>query len=219
VTSIDWSARNLLDGIAGPLREEQTAYLQAILTSAIHLGQLVTNLLEVSRLEEGDAAIELGPVCLASVTDEAVVGLVPIAAAKDVRFVRRIDRRLAPVLGNHERLVQVLVNLLENAIRYSPSGSPVEITLEHFGSHSQKLTVRDPGPGIRPGEEEAIFERFRQGEPSPHAQPQGFGLGLYVVKAHVEAFSGSVCAANHPQGGAEFVVLLREWPQGEVATA
>lgn len=217
VTSIDWSARNLLDGLAGPLREAQTEYLKAILASAIHLGRLVTNLLEISRLEDGDTAIELRPVSLASVAEEAVVGLVPIATAKDVRIVQCIDRGLTRVRGNHEKLVQVLVNLLENAIRYSPAGAPLVITVARAGTDCQQITVRDSGPGIQPGEEMAIFERFRQGAPSPHAQPQGFGLGLFVARAHVEAFSGRVSVTNHPEGGAEFAVLLRDWPPDGIA--
>lgn len=211
VTSIDWSARNLLDGLAGPLDGGQKEYMQAIVTSAVHLGRLVTNLLEISRLEKPDGAYELGPVCLATVTDEAVECLMPIAAAREVRVERRLERNLQPVVGNREKLVQVVVNLVENALRYSPRGAAVEVSLERAAGTWQRLAVRDLGPGIAPGEEEAIFERFRQGTPSPHAQPQGFGLGLFVVRSHVEAFSGSVRAANRPGGGAEFTVLLPEW--------
>lgn len=211
VTSIDWSARNLLDGLAGPLDQAQRTYLQAILTSAVHLDRLVTNLLEISRLEDGSATIELEPVGLARVAEEAMAGLLPIAGAKDVRFLRRLNGRFGPVSADRKKLVQVLVNLLENAIRYAPPRSEIEVEMERLRDHHQKLTVRDAGPGIPPGDEERIFERFLQGEPSPHGHPDGFGLGLFVVRAYVEAFSGSVRAANRPEGGAEFTVVLPEW--------
>jgi signal transduction histidine kinase len=219
VTSIDWSSRNLLDGLAGPMNESQRTYLQAILTSAVHLDRLVTNLLEISRLEDGAATVEPEPVLLAPVAEEAMASLLPIAAGKNVRFLRRLGSRLDPVRANREKLVQVLVNLLVNAIRYAPRGSEVEVQLACCGGGRQMLAVRDAGPGIAPGDEERIFQRFQQGAPSPHAEPQGFGLGLFVVRAYVEAFSGSVHAANRPGGGAEFVVLLPEWFEGGTATA
>lgn len=219
VTSIDWSSRNLLDGLAGPLDEAQRTYVQAILASAVHLERLVANLLDISRLEEGAARIELEPVSLAQAAEEAVAGLIPIAAAKDVRFLRCPDGRLDPVRANREKLIQVLVNLLENAIRYAPPGSEIEVHMERCGGGRQMLAVRDVGPGIAPGEEERIFDRFHQGAPSPHGQPQGFGLGLFVVRSYVEAFSGSVRAANRPAGGAEFLVRLPEWSEGRTATA
>jgi signal transduction histidine kinase len=218
LTSIDWSARNLLDGIVGPPQPEQTEYLQAILASSIHLSRLVTNLLEISRLDGGDSVFELCPIAVGSVIEDAVVSLKPIAAAKDVRFRSWVTEGLCPVRAHREKLMQVVVNLLENAVRYSPPGSDVEIVLDRSDGDLQRLVVRDSGPGIPAGEEEAIFERFRQGAPSPHASPQGFGLGLYVVKTHVQVFAGSVRAANRPAGGAEFEVLLPEYTSGVVAT-
>jgi len=216
VTSIDWSARNLLDGLAGTLNDSQSEYARAILTSAVHLGRLVTNLLEISRLEKGDGPVKPQPVDLAKVTQEAADCLMPIAASRGVRIVRRVEQDLEPVCGRREKILQVVVNLLENAIRYSPAGAEVEMTLEYGADHRQRLAVRDSGPGIRAGEEELIFERFQQGAPSPHAPTRGFGLGLYVVKAHVESFGGSVVAANRAAGGAEFVVRLPVWSEAGV---
>jgi signal transduction histidine kinase len=77
--------------------------------------------------------------------------------------------------------------------------------------------VRDHGPGIAPGEDEIIFERFKQGRPSPYVQRGGFGLGLYVVRQFVELMGGTVTAVNHPEGGAVFTCVLLDWDASEVA--
>lgn len=215
LTSIAWSADNLLDGVAGPLGERQSEYMQAIRVSARQLGRLVNNLLEIARLETGSAKVAVEPVALAALLEEAGVGLAPLAEAKGVRLRFTSASALAPVRGNREKLMEVVTNLVENALKYSPPGAEVDVTLAAGGPGLQRLEVRDRGPGIAAGEEEAIFERFRQGAPSPFSPQQGFGLGLYVVRSYVDLFEGSVRARTHPEGGAEFTCLLREWREEE----
>ena len=109
--------------------------------------------------------------------------------------------------------LEIVNNLVENAIKFTPEGTAIEIELSREnGWH--RLAVRDHGPGIPEDEREAIFERFRQGGAASGSSTPGFGLGLYVVKSFLEAVHGKVWAENHPEGGARFVCLLPTWSSG-----
>jgi len=211
ITSISWSTQNLLDGLAGEPNAKQQEYLEAIRSSAHQLQRLVNNLLEISRLELATSRVQLGPVDLGAVVEESLRGLKPLAARREVGFDLRLAPDLAPVCGDHEKLLEIVANLIDNAIKYSPNGSTVEITLERAEPGREHLVVRDRGPGIAEGENELIFDRFRQGRPSPYAEQSGFGLGLYVVRSFLSLMDGTVRAENHPQGGARFVCALPIW--------
>lgn len=219
ITSITWSVQNLLDGVVGPLSDRQREYLDAVHASSGQLARLVNNLVEISRLELSRGRIELEPVDLALVLDETLAGLGPVASQRGIRLDLRVDPHPAPVRGNKDKLIEILANLIENALRYSPDGEVIEIAIVSGEDGRERIRVRDHGPGIALGEEKAIFERFRQGRPSPYVQKGGFGLGLYIVREFLELMGGSVCAANHPEGGAIFTCTLLDWetPEGERA--
>lgn len=209
ITSITWSADNLLDGVVGGVNERQRNCLLSMKAAAGQLGRLVSNLLEISRLEVGRPQIEISSVDLRAVVGEAALAMAPIAAARGVRIETDAPAELPQAHGDREKLGEVVANLLENAGRYSPDGAAVEVTLSAPPpSRRVLLCVRDHGPGLGEGEAEFIFDRFRQGRPSPWTAPGGFGLGLYVVKSYVELMGGVVTARNHPGGGAEFGVEL-----------
>ena len=216
LASIAWSTDNLIDGIPGAVSAPQQEYLRSIKASAGHLGRLVSNLLEISRLEQGRIRLELGPVALDAVVGEALLTLRPLADEKHValRFVAGDPR---PVHGSAEKLLEVVLNLADNAIRFSPPGAAVEIGTARAPDGLQELTVRDHGPGLGTADPQALFERFYQGPGSPHAPQQGFGLGLHIVKSYVELMRGTVTAGNHPEGGAVFTCCLRcaEGPEGD----
>lgn len=207
LTSIRWSSQNLIDGVAGETSHNQQEYLYAIQTSANHLTRLVNNLLEISKLESGDAEITLEPIELDEIVDSALVCLRPIAGAKNVEFRRSFGAGSHRAMANQGMMLEVVNNLIENAIKFSPHGSEVEIELSRYEAWN-RLAVRDQGPGIPETDREVIFERFRQGKGSSGTEQEGFGLGLYVVKSFVEAVNGKVWAENHPEGGAKFVCLM-----------
>ncbi len=217
LTSISWSADNLLDGLAGPLDARQLEYLRSMKAATGQLGRLVGNLLEISRLEVGKPRLAVGPVDLAAVVDEAALALSPLARERGVAI--RITAPSAPpsARGDREKLAEVVANLLENALRYSPGGAAVEIALAGAAAGAAggavTLAVRDHGPGLADGEAAFVFDRFRQGRPSPYVAQSGFGLGLYVVKSYVELMGGAVTVRNHPEGGAEFTCALPACPQ------
>jgi signal transduction histidine kinase len=216
LTSIQWSSQNLMDGVAGETNHNQRSYLQAIQASTSHLSRLVNNLLEISRLEVGGTEISLEPVDVEEVANSVLLSLKPIADAKRVVFQMRSKSLAQRARANHGMTLEVVNNLIDNAIKFSPVGSEIDIELTQHEEWC-KLAVRDRGPGIHESDREVIFERFRQGRHDSTGSQQGFGLGLFVVKSFVEAVDGKVWAENHPDGGARFVCLLPAWPsQGEV---
>lgn len=219
LTSIRWSLENLLDGLAGPLADRQREYLTAIQTSARQLERLVNNLVQISRLETGSLSVEVEPVDLGSVAREVRTGLAPLALSRGIRVELKIADGTRPVRGNREKLYEILANLLENAVSYSPNGSSVEILVERDAPGRHRLAVRDHGPGLGEGEVERIFQRFQQGRPSPYVKQTGFGLGLYVVRSFTEMLAGSVAAANHPEGGAVFTCSFPDWEGAQGAEA
>jgi two-component system phosphate regulon sensor histidine kinase PhoR len=132
-----------------------------------------------------------------------------------VRFVMQGAAGSRPVLGNAEKLGEVAVNLLENALRFSPDASEVEIVLQEPAGGHLAFSVRDHGPGLGGLDPAQLFARFGQGAPSPYSQEHGFGLGLHIAKSHVELMGGSVEAADHPAGGAVFTIRLPLSPDPE----
>jgi signal transduction histidine kinase len=209
-TSIRWTVQNLLDGASGSPNPEHAEHLQSIRVAADELSRLANNLLEADRLERPSPPPKLQPVDLALLIESAAAVVRPAAAARRVRVLFEPPPvGLPPVEGNRDGLQAILSNLLENAIRYSPEGGEIDVTLECDGS-KQSVTVRDHGPGIAEEDLEKIFGRYGRGRPSPYSHQRGFGLGLHVAKSHVESMGGTISAGNHPGGGARFVCVLNE---------
>ena len=170
---------------------------------AQRLHRLVSNLLDITRLEAGSLELhtEWIPV-------EEVVGAAlnrRELGAEAARIHAEIPEDLPLVAMDAVLMEQVLLNLVDNAIKYSPKGTPVVIKAWAAGK-SLTLSVTDQGPGIAPGEEERIFEKLARGEAA--ASRPGAGLGLAICKGIVTAHGGRIQAVNHPQGGAQFLVTL-----------
>ena len=216
--SIRWTVQNLLDGASGAPNPAHTAHLQSIQAAADQLSRLANNLLEADRMERPSPPPALQPVDLAAIIESTAALLRSTAAARDVRLAPKLPPVKFPAVeGNQGGLNAVLINLTENAIRYSPKGGLVEITLERDGPR-QSLAVRDQGPGIADEDRERIFGRFGRGRPSPYSSQRGFGLGLYVAKSYIESMGGTISAENHPGGGARFVCVLNEFKSSRSVT-
>jgi len=148
--------------------------------------------------------VEFGEVDLAAIARESTSKLRATAANRSVELnLTGVDT--ARMNGNAEKLLEIVDNLVENAIRYSPSDSGVSLEIR-AGESAVSLVVEDSGPGIDPDDIDLIFEPYRQGTASPHSSQQGFGLGLFVVKSWTERMAGIVSVSNHEGGGARFVI-------------
>jgi two-component system, OmpR family, sensor kinase len=181
--------------------------MRRIEDEATRMGVLVEDLLMLARLDEVADAPH-GDVDLAAVVRDAVDDGRATAPQRAIRA--RLDDP-ASVVGDADQLRQVLGNLLRNAFVHTPEGTPIDVTLSR-GNGDVRLEVRDHGPGLPPGDPDALFERFWRTEGGRERGRGGAGLGLAIVAAIVEAHGGRVRAENAAGGGASFVVTLPSRP-------
>ncbi|HVF28750.1 MAG TPA: ATP-binding protein [Pyrinomonadaceae bacterium] len=170
--------------------------------------QLIDDLLDVSRIITGKLRLDAQRVELA-LTIEAVMNAVgPAAEAKNIRLQKALDPQAGPVLGDPDRLQQVVWNLLSNAVKFTPKGGSVNVRLEQINSHVQ-ITVSDTGAGIPTEFLPQVFAPFRQADGSTTRAQGGLGLGLSIVRHLVELHGGTVQADSRGVGqGATFTVKL-----------
>jgi signal transduction histidine kinase/ActR/RegA family two-component response regulator len=172
------------------------------------LAQLLDDLLDVSRIVSGKIRLERRPVDLPSVLQVAVEAAQPAAEQKGVRIECILERPLAPVSGDPNRLQQIAGNLLSNAIKFTPSGGRIEVRLERTGPSAQ-IKVIDTGMGIRPDFLPYIFEHFRQADTTSTRENKGLGLGLAIARHLVELHGGAIEAESAGEGqGASFSITL-----------
>lgn len=164
---------------------------------------MLNQLLDVSRLETGKLTLERQPADLASLVEQAVAD----ARARSNRHAFTCQARL-PIHACVDalRLEQVFTNLLDNAMKYSPDGGPIDVELVVRDGRTAELSVRDRGLGIPPDKREHIFERFCQAHTTDYRS--GIGLGLYVSREIVELHGGTIDVDFPPDGGTRFVVQL-----------
>ncbi len=171
-------------------------------------GQIIEDILDVSRIITGKLRLDVSPVEIAEAIEAAVDTLRPTADARSVRLHAMLETRPSLVLGDANRLQQIVWNLLSNAIKFTPKGGRVQISLSRINSHVEIL-VSDTGQGISKNFLPYVFERFRQADSSPSRSYGGLGLGLAIVRHLVELHGGSVMADSPGEGGgATFTVRL-----------
>ena len=161
---------------------ERNARLQA---------QLITDLLDISRIVSGNMRLELQAVDLSAVVEAAIESIMPEAQAKGVQIRRAIEPVPNSAQGDPARLQQVVWNLLSNAVKFTPAGGSVRVALTERGSRAE-ICVADTGQGIAPEFLPHVFKRFRQADPSPSRSHGGLGIGLAIVKQLVELHGGHI---------------------------
>ncbi len=170
--------------------------------------QIVNDLLDMSRIISGKVHLEVQPLYLHEVINNAIESVRQSATAKNIRLQPMLDSRIGLVRGDPARLQQVLWNLLSNAIKFTPKGGRMQVVLERVGSHAD-ISVEDNGIGIRPDFLPHVFDRFRQADPSTTRRYGGLGLGLSIVKNLVELHGGSVRVKSAGENqGSTFTVSL-----------
>lgn len=180
-----------------------TAAMQAVVSQADKLARLIDQLLDVSRLRGGKLAIERHPVDIVQLVRESNQFVLP--ANSDLQFLVNAPETMTAEVDTL-RMEQVIVNLLNNAVKYSPRGGVIEIGIAGRDGTRLEITVRDHGPGIPEESREHIFERFYQASKlDPHS---GLGLGLYISREIVELHGGTLQADFPGDGGTRFVILL-----------
>ncbi len=189
--------------------QEYLAGVQASLQDLDRLEQLLQRMLRLARAEQwaqNAQGRELDVIDLNSTCEEAVERIRSLAQSRNTSIHLATDGRV-PVLADPEDLQLVWTNLLENAVRYSPEGSSVEVAVARSGDKA-RITFQDHGAGISPSDLPRIFDRFYRGDPSRTRATGGFGLGLAIVKALVEAYGGTIAAESDPGKGTRMTVEL-----------
>ncbi len=188
----------------GPLRREYTAYATDIASAGRHLLAMVDDLVDLQAIERDDFTPEIERIDLADVARRAAGLLSVRASERQVRIDKPGDDDALPALGEFRRVLQIMMNLLVNAIRYSPEGSMVWIRTERVGQ-MVALTVADLGKGIAPEDQDRVFDKFERVDPS---EPGGTGLGLYIARRLARAMGGDILLDSAPGQGARFTLTL-----------
>jgi signal transduction histidine kinase len=200
----------LADGIAGALSDEQQLYVQRTLRNARQLERMVAELLDAVRAQTGKLAVKLHQVELAPLVEDAVGGFASRAADKGIRLGAEVQPGLAPVRADPGRVGQVLGNLLDNALKFTPAGGEVRVSAVADGDPAfVRVEVADTGPGVPAGVAERVFERLWQAE-RDDAGPsrRGLGLGLHICRELVGRQGGRIWVDSVPGQGATFVFTL-----------
>jgi signal transduction histidine kinase len=225
LTSIIGYSEMLKEGLAGTLSPEQTEYVSTIFEKGNQLLELITGLLDLSKLESGTLRMQMSTIEVRRLIDDVIATLRPAAFKADVSLVGRISVGADTLEGDPTRLRQILLNLVDNALKFSPKGSSVEITADRGSfrvdpdddegvvllAASQPavvLSVRDTGIGIPDEEKTRVFDAFYQVDSGTTRQAGGTGLGLSIVRRLVEAHQGSVVVQDNTPRGAAFVVTI-----------
>jgi two-component system, OmpR family, phosphate regulon sensor histidine kinase PhoR len=203
------------EGTKLPAPTTLQGYLGIAYQEAQRLGQLVDELLSLARMESNELHLDIREVAANEVVEEVYQMLMPLAQHdRQVMLVRGSQPHLPHVLADRQRLVQILQNLVRNAIAYTPAGGIVSISLEPGDEGHLALVVEDNGVGIPPDELKRIFERFYRADASRSRATGGFGLGLAIVHDLVTAMGGSISVSSTVGQGSRFSVLLRSKRNG-----
>lgn len=228
LTSIIGYSEMLAEGIAGPLAPEQAEYVRTIHAKGEQLLRLIMGLLDLSKLESGTMSLRQASARIGPILEEVITTLAPVARKKEVGLELDVDPTPCDLAADAERLRQVFVNLVDNAVKFTPKGGRVSVVArvadaplsaddddEAAGAallaplmKQIEVRVADTGIGIPSGERAKVFDAFYQVDSSSTREYSGTGLGLSIVKRIVEAHGGGVRVEGNEPSGTVFVVTL-----------
>jgi signal transduction histidine kinase len=183
--------------------EQRAAFLALIGDETSRLAALIDDVLDTSRIDAGTFTYRFSDVDLSALVEDSVA--TAQVGQDEVPLVAHVSTGLPTVRGDRERLRQVLGNLIDNAVKYSPAGEPVEVRAAQVDG-SVHISVSDRGPGIKRDDQRLIFEKF--GRVAGGASKPGTGLGLYIARSIAEAHGGVLSVSSAPGRGATFTVSL-----------
>ncbi|MBI3896540.1 MAG: HAMP domain-containing histidine kinase [Acidobacteria bacterium] len=228
LASIREAIRLLLEGIPGPLAEQQRRLLELSLESGARLSSMIGNLLDLSQIEAGVMEYDIQKRDLCAIVRTALAEFEVQARRHGVRMEAQLPQEPLPVGCDGDRILQVISNITGNALKFSPKGSAIQVRLrplaevpfnvpatwrQNFAPTHDRfalLSIADTGPGIPDSEKEKIFEKFHQVKQATAQQSRrhGVGLGLAITRNIVEAHHGAIWAEDNPGGGSVFYILL-----------
>jgi signal transduction histidine kinase len=198
----------LLGDIFGSLNEEQKKWIAKIETGSRNLVNLVSDFLDVSKLEAGRIDLKRQPVDLVNLIGEAVENCMAIAKNKKISLSSAIDSDLPQIFADPRRIDQVLDNLLSNAVKFTPEGGKIEVRAGPSNHSGIRVQISDDGVGISAVEMGSLFQKYCQTSSGMYSNHSGTGLGLVVCKMIVEAHGGKIWAESQEGKGSTFSFIL-----------
>jgi two-component system phosphate regulon sensor histidine kinase PhoR len=210
-------------GAAGELPSSQQRLLDAIRRNADRLKTLVDDLLDISWIEAGQSDLKREEIGLSEIIEneinDHVTGRIQ-HEGKSIDFVLDLEPDLPPVFADPEKVTRIIMNLVDNAINYTPDGGEVtvraRVRIDNEGASAVEMKITDTGVGIGQQHLERIFERFYRVEDGTIQETPGTGLGLSIVRSLVEMHGGEIAVESELGVGSTFTVLLPcsdDWPQ------
>jgi signal transduction histidine kinase len=200
----------LLDGLAGPLAPDQGDHLKTILKSVNQLHAMIRDMLEAARADGGKMRIEPRCISLAELVHQAIAMLRPAADEKHIGLELGLDPCLPLALADPDRVLEVLINLLDNAIKFTPAEGAVMLQANMVNADPEfiYISVSDTGRGISPEAKSLIFERLYQDPDSVDNNRSGLGLGLFICREIVRLHGGRIWVTSEPGQGSTFTFTL-----------
>jgi len=188
--------------------EERLRFLNIVIQESERLSRLINQVLDLAKLESGRAEWQVSRIDPGALVEECVETTRQLFRERDVVVETRVPGDVPAVLADHDRLVQVLLNLLSNAAKFAPPVSGRVVVALAAGGGEVRVSVADNGPGIAPGDHALIFEKFRQAGDAMTDRPSGTGLGLPISRQIVEHLGGRLWVESEPGQGATFTFAL-----------
>jgi two-component system sensor histidine kinase GlrK len=207
LTSIKEGISLLQDGAGGAITDNQKKLLGILSEESKRLINLVNGLLDLSKMEAGMMTYHFEQVGLLPLIERTITEMIPLIEAKNISLETMLDDKIPSLRIDSERILQVLRNLIGNAIKFTPEGGRVGVSVQPL-NHEVKVSVTDTGPGIPNENLSMIFEKFSQAKRMESNQIKGTGLGLAIVKYIITAHGGKVWAENRPSHGSSFTFVL-----------
>jgi len=203
ITAIRAHLENLLDGVEQP----EPATLGVMLAQVERLGRLVDQLLDLSRLESGEVPLRIEDLPLQPLVDDLISEIDVALPGRGVHLLNHVSADLPDLSADRERVHQVLFNLVDNAVRFTPHGGSVTVSARRRNG-SVEVAVSDTGAGIPPEHLPRLFERFYRADPARGRGEGGTGIGLAIARSVVEAHGGHIRAESQPGHGSIFTFDL-----------
>jgi signal transduction histidine kinase len=211
LTSIRESVSLIKEEVMGPVNDRQKRFLDIASAEIERITNLLTTLMRVSSLGANPLQVEPGPISSAALVAGSVQRLLPLAEARGIALRAETGEPAEDAMGDMTHLQQVLLNLVGNAIKFSPPGSEVVVGVEREGERELRICVTDNGPGIPPEEQAHVFHRYFRGS-KIRDQVDGIGLGLSISKHIIEAHGGRLWVVSEPGRGSSFCFTLKPVP-------
>ncbi|MCK5724865.1 MAG: HAMP domain-containing histidine kinase, partial [Gammaproteobacteria bacterium] len=204
LTSIGESVNMIAEEVMGPVNDRQRKFLEIASSEIGRIGNLLNHLMQVSRL--ASSAIKIRPLSIgtSAFVSECIHGMAPAAEAKRIKIEAEIPPGIPNMMADPEHLKQVFINLLGNAVKFSPTKSKVKVRIEEDEAGTDLMfSISDKGPGIQEEEQSLIFNKYYQAR-KIRGHMDGVGLGLYISKHIVEAHGGSLWVESKIGQGSTF---------------